>query len=722
MLLVLFIGFAGKTIAQNPLAAANKFNVFLAGNATLTTNESEGAVGIGGNLTVAGNYQVAVRNNAISFTVNGYPIGLVVGGGVKLQQGTLQVNSNTSAKIGSCLGNASTDALKVWYKDNNGAYSTMRITKSTAGYSDTPNILINKNANSSTETNSPICQGDVVDFTHSFVALTNNSLSLSQKESRVKLTNPNGHPISETNLPSQVKIGLYSGINVWNVTGADLNQIQNLTYTDAPSSNQVLIINVNAMGSFRWNTPSLGGVSGNNAPYILWNFYNTTQLSIEGNSTIEGSLLAPLANVVKTVNQSNIEGQLIANSFVQSGGEMHHYPFNADVVTVPLGDVQLSISGTVFDDANGLVDGTVNGKAVSSLSDNTFYVNLVSSNGKVLASTALSSGTYSFTGITANTSYSLILTNSAGTVGNNPPGASLTNNVVNTGEHIGSGAGNDGMADGIIAVAVTTTSISEANFGVDKKPVADAKTAAAQLNPGGSNTVTVPTLTGSDLEDGTYTGISLSNTLVITSLASNGTLYYDNSLVTLNQVIANYDPTKLKADPTDGSVIVSFTYAQRDAASLLSPPATVTMQFGLPDLTPIIYARPSTVYGTTNITVVVDIFELKGIATKGLVTVKLNKDPKVSLSFPATATSAGGRNVTNSAWTFDADSDEDYYVLTTNQSIDAGNILSFGLVGKLTPGATSGTLTFTTVIDGGSGSEGIITNNTDADKIDFFQQ
>jgi len=330
-LTLLLLSQANNGFAQNPLAPAGRFNVFLQGNATLITNESEGAVAIGGNLTVAGNYQVAVKGNSASFTMNNYPIGLVVGGGVKLQTGTLQVNSNTYAKIGNCGGNSETDPLRVWYKDNNGAYSTLRITKAGANYGDSPTILINRNATSSTETDSPICQSSGVNFSGAFAQMTSTSQGLSQCPQRVKLTNPNGQEINSTNLPSQVKIGLYAGVNVLNITGDDLNRVQNLTYTNAPSAGQVLLINVNAPGAFTWNTPSLGGVSGNNAPYILWNFYNATQLTIGGNSTIEGSVLAPLANVVKTTNSSNIEGQLVAQSFIHSGGEMHDYPFNADV-------------------------------------------------------------------------------------------------------------------------------------------------------------------------------------------------------------------------------------------------------------------------------------------------------------------------------------------------------------------------------------------------------
>ena len=355
------MGVSTLVMAQNPLAPAGKFNAFLATNATLVTNESEGAIALGGNLTVAGNYQVAIKGNATAFTVNGYPIGLVVGGGVILQSGRLQVNSNTYAKIGLCNGSPTTDALKVWYQDGNGlyydvppngAYSTIRITKSTARYDDTPVIQINKNATPSTETTTPICQGNVIDFSSAFAILTKISARLAQNAERIKLMNGNGQPIASTNLPNQVKIGLYAGTNVWNITGTDLNRIQNLTYVDSPSADKVLVINVDAAGSYTWNTPSLGGVGGSNAPYILWNFYNTTHLTIGGNSSIEGSLLAPLAAVTKgpvqANNQANIEGQVVAQSFAQSGGELHDYPFNADL-TNALPVRLTSLTGNAFD-------------------------------------------------------------------------------------------------------------------------------------------------------------------------------------------------------------------------------------------------------------------------------------------------------------------------------------------------------------------------------------
>ena len=170
---------------------------------------------------------------------------------------------------------------------------------------------------------------------------------------------------------------------------------------------------------------------------------------------------------------------------------------------------------------------------------------------------------------------------------------------------------------------------------------------------------------------------------------------------------------------TGSSVNTSTHYVSN---SVTNQNLFVVTASALLDLTPVLYARPSSTYNTKPISVVVEVYELNGAPTHGPIVVKLNKDPKTSLSFSPRASSVGGITVQNSAWSFDSDSDEDYYVLTSTQAIAAGDVLAFGLTGNLKPGATSGSLTFTGVLGPGSGGEVLITNNSDADKIDFFQQ
>ena len=186
--------------------------------------------------------------------------------------------------------------------------------------------------------------------------------------------------------------------------------------------------------------------------------------------------------------------------------------------------------------------------------------------------------------------------------------------------------------------------------------------------------------------------------------------YYANAQVAADGSFTKAAPTTLV--PTN---LTSFSVP---IAPMTAVVATINL---LPDLTPILYARPSTLRGKTNTTVVVDVLELNNIATGGPITVKVSKDASNVLSFNPLATSVDGHTVQNGGWTFDG-SDPDYYVLTTTQTIGAGGQLSFGLEGSLAPGATEGVLTISAVLVSGSEGETKLTNNTDADKMDYFQQ
>lgn len=139
-----------------------------------------------------------------------------------------------------------------------------------------------------------------------------------------------------------------------------------------------------------------------------------------------------------------------------------------------------------------------------------------------------------------------------------------------------------------------------------------------------------------------------------------------------------------------------------------------------PDLTSVMYVLPSPVYGNSPVSVVVDILELNSIASSGVITVKITRDNKLDLSFNSIESSIGGRQVQNSAWSFDG-SNSGYYILTTQQVIAAGDHLSFGLNGIVRPNGTAGTLNVSSVITT-NGSEQKINNNTSASKIEYFNQ
>jgi choice-of-anchor A domain-containing protein len=321
-----FFIFSNLAFSQSPTDPALGFNVFTENNMTLITNESEGPIACGGDLTIAGNYQAAIHNGG-NFMVNNTKIGVLVGGKINYESGNaLQINQNAYIKIGE--GNGST----VWYFDQNNAASPIRITPN-ANYNSSPRVMLQANANQLNVgvNNNPVFQSGLIDFPSAFQEMRTSSASIAQCSDSTPLTNPNGQSIPSNNLPNQVKVNLENGNNYLNINGQDMNNVQVITYNDQPSASKVLIVNVDAPGTFNWNVWNQAGVGFQNAPYVFYNFPNTTQLNIQGNSTVVGTIFAPFADVNKTANQSNIEGQVISKSLVHGGGEMHYAVFSPSI-------------------------------------------------------------------------------------------------------------------------------------------------------------------------------------------------------------------------------------------------------------------------------------------------------------------------------------------------------------------------------------------------------
>jgi len=239
-----------------------------------------------------------------------------------------------------------------------------------------------------------------------------------------------------------------------------------------------------------------------------------------------------------------------------------------------------SISGNVFDDGNNSCapgsENTIDGPGTNI--SNTLYAQLVNSSGSVIATTPVSaSGAYSFANVVSGI-YRVVLNNSATA----SAVATLPSGWVYAGEKVGTGTGNDGNTNGIITgITMASVNIANANFGVNAIPTANSVTMDSQSIPLGSNPFTVPTLTGNDREDGAYTGVAKSNTIIIKTLPNDAILYYNGVAVAVGQTITNYDPSVLVFDPTTEvpPLTVSFTFSEVDAACAESLPATVTIRF-----------------------------------------------------------------------------------------------------------------------------------------------
>jgi hypothetical protein len=259
-------------------------------------------------------------------------------------------------------------------------------------------------------------------------------------------------------------------------------------------------------------------------------------------------------------------------AFVDAAGKIDPTP-----ATISMDFTDISISGTVYNDANGLTDNTANGTGNGQPSANQLYANLVNSNGVVIGSVAVNpNGTYSLTSangidILINTNYEVVISTTQGTVGNQVTSV-LPTNWVSTGEYLGSGAGNDGTANATLSVNLGIVDISNVNFGIEYLPVAANHTHTSQMNPGGTLKVNVPATLFSAIDaDGTVESILLKSFPTnATSITVNGVAFTAANFPASGLMIpvnSDGNPTQnIRIDPIDGLVTVSFPYVGIDNA------------------------------------------------------------------------------------------------------------------------------------------------------------
>jgi choice-of-anchor A domain-containing protein len=322
-LVFIWISLTQTIFAQCPTDPAKGFQVFVEKSASLTSLASEGPIAIGEDLNINGNYQVAVKT-AGTFYVNNSLIALLVNGKVNYRSGnSFQIN-NGYVKIGNL------ENSKVWFTDEKGTYNDMQICN--GSYNSSPRIQLLNKAKSLNVSDSKkeVEDKDLIDFGKAMETMRASSKALGAKSNNVLLTDQNDLPVVVNKYPSLVKCSLNRGINYLCISGNDLNSISEITCKNKPDANHVLVINVDAKDGFNWQVWKHNGVGIGECPYILFNFYNTTDLNIEGSNAIEGTVFAPGADIHKKKNNSNVEGQIIGVSYEQEEGENHNANFDAD--------------------------------------------------------------------------------------------------------------------------------------------------------------------------------------------------------------------------------------------------------------------------------------------------------------------------------------------------------------------------------------------------------
>lgn len=348
-------------------------------------------------------------------------------------------------------------------------------------------------------------------------------------------------------------------------------------------------IDFNGDGIFSSNelaTTTVAANKTNSANYTLT--YTLDNYKYAANTFRAGTTYARFRITTDALTNANSSSQIDQRSYgVVTDGEVEDYTLTIN---------PMSVSGTVYNDKNGVTDNAINGTAKGTIDATQLYVYLTSG-GTIIskATVTANNGKYTLSGVNPSSGYSILLS----TDGTKNPGdaaSSVSTTLTGTWTHAGVQYGtNNSSGTGLVAspyngsVAVSTgagnTDITGVDFGVEKLPTSNSfNYTITRPNYNSSKILNTANglgqLAGTDPEDGT---LGSGKTIIILSLANmNGNwLVYAGNKLSDGSIITNYNPASLSVRFLGlNSLSASFTYSFVDAANLFAiVPGTYTISW-----------------------------------------------------------------------------------------------------------------------------------------------
>ncbi|ADV45589.1 Cna B domain protein [Nitratifractor salsuginis DSM 16511] len=270
--------------------------------------------------------------------------------------------------------------------------------------------------------------------------------------------------------------GTVDGVISIDVNTSNVSEIDFSLNKEPRASGYIRPLELNPGG----NTAVQFDLSGNPTSHYIDDLEDTSEVAIRISSISNGQLYynsnqVHINDVIPSPDISSFsidpdDGDVVA-TFIYRALDKACRTSDEAVFEAPFRTV--NISGNLYLDMTR--DDKVNGTPVSQSCDGEtpLYVNLVDSNGNVLSAVPLDQdGSYAFhydDGVVANSDYTLILSTIRGEAGDPAPEATLPEGCGHyDGENIESKNpdGNDGNADGRIAVRMDTTDINQVNFAI----------------------------------------------------------------------------------------------------------------------------------------------------------------------------------------------------------------------------------------------------------------
>ena len=243
-LLLLILALPATASAADPLSASRDFTVFTAGDATVTSNENDGSMAVGGDLVLPAGGDYRVGNNTRSpYTASGTstPTALYVGQTVRFGGGRVTVNGNQYARVVTSTG------LK-------GAKSGS--TASITPTSGSGSIAINSGQATSTMFGAP---SNAINFTSAFNSLRSEADTFATYAQDISVKNAGGGSLDWSAATVNPYLSLSSGTNVWRLTSDQLTRIGTITFRSMPS-NATLLITVTDFTTGTWKAPNFSGI------------------------------------------------------------------------------------------------------------------------------------------------------------------------------------------------------------------------------------------------------------------------------------------------------------------------------------------------------------------------------------------------------------------------------------------------------------------------------
>jgi choice-of-anchor A domain-containing protein/uncharacterized repeat protein (TIGR01451 family) len=323
-LMIWFILAAANSSAQfNPTTGTYNFGVVTRGDATFWSGDTHSPVFVGGNLTITNAFDFSNNHSgSLTFTGDSKPAHLVVRGTINLLG---QNNSNGHVNGGGYLKIGSPGTLTYGTPSGNPA------AVSSSGK------FLQVNEPSQTESSMMVTTAVIdnkINKETLFSSFKANSDQLKACGANTSITDEYGGRFSMQLQNNRT--------NVIAISKAQLTNLSEFIFKNqAPSASSPLLINVDMQGgSVDFSAPIYVGSGVNlgdiNAlgKYVIYNFYNGGTTNNTVNilyGTPRATIYAPYSKVVKKLSSGDIEGQVIADSYIHEGGEVHYQIFDADL-------------------------------------------------------------------------------------------------------------------------------------------------------------------------------------------------------------------------------------------------------------------------------------------------------------------------------------------------------------------------------------------------------